>query len=90
MYIAEIISCRNNNYWYRNSIGEFFNIYNNSSYVNGLNISEVKISDYMSRNIEITDKTKYKILISKVKSLDLSDIKIHSERSLKLKQLRCT
>jgi hypothetical protein len=95
MYVAEIISCSNNNYWYKDYIGEFFDIIGNIYEYDVGNLERILITDYLSGNVKVN--INYKIWVNnstigktKINTMlvNVLDVKIHNIRKLKLKQFR--
>ena len=87
MYVAEIISCRQDWYWSSKKIGQFYEITDENIFELYKSSKDYfKISDYMTNN-NIVDKNKCKIVVHGG-FLDLCDVKIHNARSLKIKKLK--
>lgn len=89
MFSVKIKKCSNPSYWYNDKIGQYIDIHDQIVYFGGYsrNLFEI-ISNHSIYNEIINSKDGMRISIDdSFKTIDLEDIKVYTERELKIKSL---
>lgn len=89
MFSVKIIKCTKPSYWYNDKIGQYFDIPDQIVYFGGYsrNLFEILGNYNIYRKIIRTQSGLRISVNDSIRTIDLEDIKVYTERELKIKSL---